>query len=673
MLKIAQLQAQPPEAILSKHLPESSGYAGNHVIDLAINPRDFRPDLPDLTYVLEVDSRRRVEIAGSPDLQVDALTVTCWMRLVGQGNCVLVRKEKAEGGGGLEVSVSSERFLFMAGQVGGGFGGFHSNTPCTPGIWYHLAVTFAPGTEAPTRQIFVNGILDSSSSLGAEHTVKSNQALTFGGGHGRGVAQIDDIRIWNHARSEAQIQRDMYEAIKGDEVGLEGAWKAGTGEHEQLQDLSPHGRHGIFQGAELVPATRPRFPPRPDPALLLIEKYRLSIFPGRVGQGRVVKTFSLLPGERTKISVSAFTKTEQERKEASAILDSHTDESAQDFQNSVEAEQTAKTDVKGHVEAYAELSGEATWGAATVRGKAGMKASVDASRDDFSKNVSNALQKHAAKASRKRDVQINTSYEVKEETSTQTATEREVENINLSRTLNFVFRQMTQEFISLLHLADVRIGAVRTLGEPPELVPVSELDDLLERYIKEERRAPLRKDILEALRSVRDGDGALHEDFIKPLGEHGPEAEIWTVNRKLRTAIGDEPGDEENQVRGVIVGVERNVMRMEAVTVEASLGEENALDDYSMGLQLQAVREQELRNDLMAAERDRRRLIQRIVESKDREAAELFWRANQPTLGDLMSAVVDVGRGVLTNASGGDGVPVAARSRSRTSARSATG
>jgi hypothetical protein len=82
------------------------------------------------------------------------------------------------------------------------------------------------------------------------------------------------------------------------------------------------------------------------------------------------------------------------------------------------------------------------------------------------KNVSSALQKHAATASAKRDVQVNTSYEEKEETGEETSIEREIANVNLSRTLNFVFRQMNQEFISILHLVNVRVGFVHYGFDP---------------------------------------------------------------------------------------------------------------------------------------------------------------------------------------------------------------
>ena len=68
-------------------------------------------------------------------------------------------------------------------------------------------------------------------------------------------------------------------------------------------------------------------------------------------------------------------------------------------------------------------------------------------REEFAKNISSALQKHVSKASAKREVQVNTSYEVRTQAGEETSVEREIANINVGATLNFVFRQMNQEFI----------------------------------------------------------------------------------------------------------------------------------------------------------------------------------------------------------------------------------
>jgi hypothetical protein len=81
---------------------------------------------------------------------------------------------------------------------------------------------------------------------------------------------------------------------------------------------------------------------RPYSRLLLVEIYRLSSYLGSYGAGRVLKTFSLLPGEKTKISVRTFTKRETTRNQATSILDSFTQTSADDFETSIAKEQSDK-------------------------------------------------------------------------------------------------------------------------------------------------------------------------------------------------------------------------------------------------------------------------------------------------------------------------------------------
>ena len=76
-------------------------------------------------------------------------------------------------------------------------------------------------------------------------------------------------------------------------------------------------------------------PQQITPSLFIIEKYKLSSFLGNYGAGRTVKTFSLLPGEKTKITVKTFKKTLVDSKQTSSILDSYTQESADEFEDTL--------------------------------------------------------------------------------------------------------------------------------------------------------------------------------------------------------------------------------------------------------------------------------------------------------------------------------------------------
>jgi hypothetical protein len=70
----------------------------------------------------------------------------------------------------------------------------------------------------------------------------------------------------------------------------------------------------------------------------------------------------LFPGEKTKISIKSFRRTEDEAKSASSVLDSWTEESAQDFQQSMEHEQSSKTGVQESSEYKVQGEASASWG-----------------------------------------------------------------------------------------------------------------------------------------------------------------------------------------------------------------------------------------------------------------------------------------------------------------------
>ena len=65
-------------------------------------------------------------------------------------------------------------------------------------------------------------------------------------------------------------------------------------------------------------------PVRVRPQLVIVETYRMSSFLGQYGAGRTLKTFSLLPGEKTTISVNTFRKTESDRKVIELFLSQKT-------------------------------------------------------------------------------------------------------------------------------------------------------------------------------------------------------------------------------------------------------------------------------------------------------------------------------------------------------------
>ncbi|MET0395367.1 MAG: Ig-like domain-containing protein [Longimicrobiaceae bacterium] len=367
--------------------------------------------------------------------------------------------------------------------------------------------------------------------------------------------------------------------------------------------------------------------------IILVESYRLSSYLGNYGAGRTLKTFSLLPGEKTKLSIKTFTKTEIDAKQASSILDSYSDESSVDFETATGKEQANKANYDESSKYSVEGEAKASWGWGSAGVKAGTSGGTNRAREEFVKNISNATQKHVSKASARRDVQINTSYEVKETSGEETAVEREIENVNVSRTLNFVFRQMNQEFITLLHLVDVRLGFFKVVDVEGQTEPryvyreftLPEVRTLLEDTIVPEWRDAVRDAVVHQLTHIFD-----YREECRSFAEwrdipgEGQDSRYLRVRRDLVSTYLDGATGTEIDVPGIILAANKYVLRTEGILAEAVLGQGEALDEYSHGLQDQAVEAKRLANSAARQQLRRNRLAMQIVAAKDEEAAQLF-------------------------------------------------
>lgn len=368
--------------------------------------------------------------------------------------------------------------------------------------------------------------------------------------------------------------------------------------------------------------------------LLLVERYRLSNFLGSYGAGRTIKTFTLLPGEKTRISVKTYSRKETSIKNASSILDSFDQASTQDFEHSVQAEQSDRRSASENLSYYVDAEANFNWGWGNASVKAGVKGGTNSSREEFAKNLSNATQKHSSKASAKRDVQINTTTEVKEQTGEEEEIVREIQNINVSRTLNFVFRQMNQEHITILHLVDVRLAYWNGNPNEKQEFTLPQMETLLANYIKEEHRNTVRKAIVEELSYIFDYKDQPHSFIERRALLRDPSksetvkdnllTSYYRVRKDLRMRYAEPENDIDIEVPGIILFADKNVMRTDGIIVDAILGAGDGLDTYSHGLQDEAIREKTLANRLREFQIKREELAQRLVSEKLTDQAKIF-------------------------------------------------
>jgi hypothetical protein len=77
-----------------------------------------------------------------------------------------------------------------------------------------------------------------------------------------------------------------------------------------------------------------------EPRLFIIQVYGISSFLGDYGLGRTIKTFTLLPGEQTKISTRTWRATTETRADSTSIVDSFDENSSERFADTVLSETT---------------------------------------------------------------------------------------------------------------------------------------------------------------------------------------------------------------------------------------------------------------------------------------------------------------------------------------------
>lgn len=96
------------------------------------------------------------------------------------------------------------------------------------GTWYHLACVV--DVSAASVTFYKNGIASAGTMVGNSATSISNGTSDFtigntatGSNYFDGL--IDDVRVWNDIRTQAEIQDNMFSELLGTEAGLVGYWK----------------------------------------------------------------------------------------------------------------------------------------------------------------------------------------------------------------------------------------------------------------------------------------------------------------------------------------------------------------------------------------------------------------------------------------------------------------
>ena len=355
--------------------------------------------------------------------------------------------------------------------------------------------------------------------------------------------------------------------------------------------------------------------PQPEPALFLVEVYGVSSFLGDYGLGRTLKTFTLLPGEEMKISTKTWTSTETKQADASSIVDSFSQTAADKFRTAVQKETTDKKTQSSKESWHVEAEVNANWGWGSAKVSGGGAGEYHSGREEFAKQVDDSVQEHANEASSKRETTVTSSAETLTKSGEETVTERTIKNVNLRRTLNFVFRQLNQQYETKTHLKDVRVAFTNGLPDTWREVSLAGLRGLLTEVLVPNKIDEVAQKILKLVSVVFDHNdtpvSVLEKFTLQPSGQNWqkeypattdtsgqyPAPSLTRFYRFRRGVISQDDVPVGQRVAGVVMKKRDIVLPSDSMVVEALLGQADALDAYAIDAQRAEAEAKGLENE----------------------------------------------------------------------------
>ena len=198
--------------------------------------------------VLKLDgSGDYVMIPSNSSMDIQDFTIECFIKTSTSGKCIFMRTNNSghnelnifllDVANKVQVLVNNTGYIFT-----GSFNLFDDE-------WHHVAATY----NSAQLKCYIDGVI-------CDNTEHINHVLNFGAGNALIGADydsyngtpndffngyIDEVRLWNYARTQSEIEAKLYNSLTGDDPGLVGYWNFDSG---TADDLTSFENNGTFHG-----------------------------------------------------------------------------------------------------------------------------------------------------------------------------------------------------------------------------------------------------------------------------------------------------------------------------------------------------------------------------------------------------------------------------------------
>jgi hypothetical protein len=235
----------------------TGGSTDNHFIDdlvITVFPSPPSPEMPQAVRFQNAGDF--IEVPHSASLPLSQITIEFWLRVRGLGDPTRAGGEqtildKRGDSRGYNLRVVGTSFPLELAAV------FEPALLVVPAIiesqtWHHIAATH----DGSVLRLYVDGRLAGShSSAYAGDSTAPLRLGEFLGYPGTSLGlrgEMDELRIWNQARSESQLNAFKHEKLSGAEIGLVAYWNFDADSGRSIRDRTGNGHHGLQQGPGLL-------------------------------------------------------------------------------------------------------------------------------------------------------------------------------------------------------------------------------------------------------------------------------------------------------------------------------------------------------------------------------------------------------------------------------------
>ena len=151
-----------------------------------------------------------------------------------------------------DAAIQTQLYVNSSGRISSngssGAAGITGSTVLEINRWYHIAYV----RTISSVKIYLDGELEAEKTDGTDGGAFTYLVLGRFRGYDSQYAfsafrgAMDEVRIWNYARTEADIKEDKDKELKGSEYGLEAYYNFNAGEGTALPDLTGNEHNGIL-------------------------------------------------------------------------------------------------------------------------------------------------------------------------------------------------------------------------------------------------------------------------------------------------------------------------------------------------------------------------------------------------------------------------------------------